>query len=386
MGDVAMIRTGQSAAALTHDAVAQFHAATTQAGAALVMFFCSTAFDPSQVGVEMRELFGDVPMIGCTTAGEFGPIGYRDDTIAGVSLPATDFAAVAAGIDDLDKFDFEQAQQLVDRLWDQLRDRDPSAGETSTFAVMLIDGTSAREEPVTLALQEALRGVPLIGGSAGDGLAFATSYVYAQGRFAPRTAALALVSTELPFTVFKTQHFDPMTSRAVVTSADAERRLIKRIDGLPAAEGYARLVGAPQISLDPTRFASHPVVVLIDGTSYVRSIQKVNEDLSLTLFCAIEEGVVLRAARGVDLVDNLEQIFAGIEAEIGHPQLVLGCDCVLRKLEIVGDSLAAQVEELFHANNVVGFNSYGEQYRGVHVNQTLTGVAIGSPGGRDGAP
>jgi hypothetical protein len=28
---------------------------------------------------------------------------------------------------------------------------------------------------------------------------------------------------------------------------------------------------------------------------------------------------------------------------------------------------------------VVGFNTYGEQYGGVHVNQTLTGVAIGMP-------
>jgi hypothetical protein len=27
---------------------------------------------------------------------------------------------------------------------------------------------------------------------------------------------------------------------------------------------------------------------------------------------------------------------------------------------------------------VVGFSTYGEQYNGIHVNQTFTGVAIGS--------
>jgi hypothetical protein len=30
---------------------------------------------------------------------------------------------------------------------------------------------------------------------------------------------------------------------------------------------------------------------------------------------------------------------------------------------------------------VVGFSTYGEQFRGMHVNQTLTGIAFG-----DGAP
>ena len=35
------------------------------------------------------------------------------------------------------------------------------------------------------------------------------------------------------------------------------------------------------------------------------------------------------------------------------------------------------MSELYRRNNVVGFNTYGEQYRSMHVNQTLTGVAIG---------
>jgi hypothetical protein len=37
------------------------------------------------------------------------------------------------------------------------------------------------------------------------------------------------------------------------------------------------------------------------------------------------------------------------------------------------------VEQVFRDNNTVGFSSYGEQYLGVHVNQTLTGIAIGEP-------
>jgi hypothetical protein len=39
--------------------------------------------------------------------------------------------------------------------------------------------------------------------------------------------------------------------------------------------------------------------------------------------------------------------------------------------------LVDRVEEVLRDNNVIGFSSYGEQHLGVHVNQTLTGIAFG---------
>ena len=41
------------------------------------------------------------------------------------------------------------------------------------------------------------------------------------------------------------------------------------------------------------------------------------------------------------------------------------------------DGLKASVGEAFREQNAVGFSTYGEQYGGVHVNQTLTGIAFG---------
>jgi hypothetical protein len=110
----------------------------------------------------------------------------------------------------------------------------------------------------------------------------------------------------------------------------------------------------------------------------VRSIQKANPDGSLTFFCAIEEGLVLRIAHGLDLVNNLGQTFDKIREEIGPPQLVFGCDCILRNLEIIQNGLKDRVEEILQRNNTIGFSSYGEQFHGVHINQTLTGIAIGT--------
>lgn len=64
--------------------------------------------------------------------------------------------------------------------------------------------------------------------------------------------------------------------------------------------------------------------------------------------------------------------------ELGPPQLVLACDCILRNLEITQKDSKTAVEAVFKRHRAVGFSTYGEQYGGVHMNQTLTGIAIGS--------
>ena len=264
----------------------------------------------------------------------------------------------------------------------QLEGKAPQADAKNSFALLLIDGLSIREEPVTHALQHALGDLTLFGGSAGDDLNFSKTSVYLGGRFYSDSAVLVLINTSLPFKIFKTQHFVATEKRLVVTEADPVRRVVKEINGLPAAEEYARLLGVEVAELNPLHFADSPVVVMIDGTDYVRSIQKANPDGSLTFFCAIEEGLVLRVAHGVDIVKNLQQTFDKLHEEIGAPQLVLGCDCILRNLEVTQSGLKDVVGEIFKRNNAIGFSSYGEQFHGVHVNQTLTGIAIGTDAGK----
>ncbi len=240
-----------------------------------------------------------------------------------------------------------------------------------------MDGLSGHEEQLAHALQQGLGNIPLIGGSAGDSLSFERTFIFRDGRFRSDAAVLVLVTTPLPFTEFKTQHFVPTDERLVVTEARPDERAVVEINGLPAAQEYARILGLDADELDPVHFAASPVVVLIDGANYVRSIQKAEPDGSLKFYCAIERGVVLRVARSDDLVANLESAFSRVRAQIGPPQLVLTFDCILRKLEIAEGGLEPSVSEILRRNNAIGFNTYGEQFCGVHVNQTLTAVALG---------
>ena len=375
------IRTSQSCASDPREAVREFHAGVVQPDMALVVFFCSIDYDLDAVTAEMRRLFPGVQVIGCTTAGEIGPAGYCGQSLAGASFAAGSFTAVTGHLDSLLQFEMARGQAFAQHLLRDLETQAPGAAAHNSFAFLLIDGMSVREELVTCSLQNALGRIPLFGGSAGDGLQFSRTHIYHDGSFHSDSAVLVLATTPLPFQIFKTQHFVSTGERMVVTEADAENRIVREINGLPAAAEYARLVGVDVNDLDTMRFAASPVVVLIDGVDYVRSIQKANLDGSLTFYCAIEEGLVLRVARGVDLVENLEQTFRRVEADIGKLQAVFGCDCILRNLEISQCGLKDRVAGVLRAYNTVGFNTYGEQFCGVHVNQTFTGIAIGQPEG-----
>ncbi len=371
------IRTAQSHAIDACEAAREFHSSVVQPDMALVLFFCSPRYDLERLERELCRLFDGVQVVGCTTGGEIGPLGYREHSIAGVSFAVGGLRAATGRIGDLHRFEMAYGQGFAQDLLQRLEAVDPNAGAGNSFAFLISDGLSMREEQLARALQSTLGKIPVVGGSAGDGLDFRKTHVYFDGAFHSDSAVVVLATTRLPFVAFKTQHVVATDERFVVTGAEPERRLVTEIDGWPAAEAYARLIGADVGDLSPERFAARPVVVVIGGTNYVRSIQKANPDGSLSLFCAIEEGLVLRGAKCGDLVQDLQHEFADIQAAIGETRVVIGCDCILRKVELAHDRLIDQVERLFRDHNVVGFNSYGEQYRGVHVNQTLTGIAIG---------
>ena len=107
-----------------------------------------------------------------------------------------------------------------------------------------------------------------------------------------------------------------------------------------------------------------------------RLLEVAHDDLALAQLSRKCSCVVLRVARGGDMVANLADAFAGVVREIGVPAVVLGCDCVLRYLEIEQAQLRPAIDALLTRHNVVGFATYGEQYNAMHVNQTFTGVAI----------
>lgn len=242
----------------------------------------------------------------------------------------------------------------------------------------MFDGLSIQEELVLASLNSALGSIPSFGGSAGDDIHLSNTHVFFDGVFHNDAAVVLMFNTDFDFDVFSTHHLSSTAEKLVVTAADPELRRVYELNAEPAALEYARLIGLDVSELNHEVFALNPIAVKVGEEFYVRSIQQVNEDMSLSFYCAVETGIVLTTMQRTPMIPNLEAELARIQRSVGEPQLIIGCDCFLRRLEIEKLEIKAQVSDLLQAHHVIGFNTYGEQVEGMHINQTFTGVAIGA--------
>ena len=371
------IAVAQAKASAAHEAAADIARQLPSDGLAMVLVFLSPYYDPHEFIAEMAGFLGSTPVFGCTTAGELAPDGWGDNSVVALGFGAEDFSIVARPLPNLSNFRVEDGRRIGTELRHESARRSPEAVGQNSFGLLLIDGLCRREEAVMSAIYASLDNIPVVGGSAGDGLRFEKTWVFYDGQAHSDAAILIILKTALPFRLFKCDNFEPTTTKMVVTEADVERRVVKEINAEPAAEEYSRAVGIMDTKLDAFSFASHPVLVRVGGAYYARSIQQMNPDGSLSFFCAIDEGMVLTAAQPRNPIGAMHDLFAETRDEIGDVSIYIGFECVLRRLDAEQHQFARDMSELYRTNNVVGFHTYGEQYRSMHVNQTLTGVAIG---------
>ena len=370
------VKKGASFSSDPVQAVQEMAQAIHQPDASIVIFFASSKYELATLGNALKETF-TCPVIGCTSSGEISSsAGYREGGLVGVSLSLPDLVAHPKMIAPLSRFGLVEGEKLAQELRSELKlsdDFDPA----KMFGLLLVDGLSMLEEQVVAALYSSLGGVHLVGGSAGDDLSFKETHVYWEGEFLKDAAIITLFETTLPFKAFQIQHFEPTDTRLVITESDCASRIVTEINGGPAAEEYARAVGLTITELNPQIFAAYPVMLKIGGEYYVRSIQKVNPDGSLTFYCAIDNGLVLTVGRGKGLVENLQENLGKLRQELPTLKVIIGCDCILRRLELQQKGLTQAAEVALKDVDFIGFSTYGEQFNGIHVNQTLTGIAIG---------
>ncbi|MFN7596959.1 MAG: FIST N-terminal domain-containing protein [Cereibacter sp.] len=348
---------------------------------ALVILFISPQADMAALIAGLDAVFADTPVMGCTTAGEIGRDGYAEGQIVAVALPSAHFGAEALLVPDLDDL---SPQALITRLirvrQGLIRARPDWQHE---FAFLLVDGLSIREDELTAALASGLGPVPLFGGSAGDGTRFKETFVLYRGQVLRNAAVLAMVRSDCRVKVFSLDHLVPTDRRMVVTEADPRSRTVRRINAEPAAREYARLLGKDPAQLTTFTFAAHPVVVRIGGKHHVRAIRQVADNGDLVFFSAIDEGLVLTLAEPHDMVAHLRAELGAL-AEGGAPDAIIACDCILRRMEAMEKQRSGAISALLQQHRVLGFSTYGEQLNSMHVNQTLTGVAIYPPEGGQG--
>ena len=335
-----------------------------------IVLFRAPAYEDQRLASALRHAFA-CPVASCTTAGEIFD-SYGRGAAVGLALSARHFAFHQLEMPELTGYDFQQLPALAQAILEQ-----PTLPGASRFGLLLVDGLSGMEESLVGQIHRAFLGIPLIGGSAGDNLDFAHTRVLCSGQYRENAATFTVVESLLPFETLRIQHFVPSSQDLVITRSDPSKRVVYEIDGAPAARQLASQLQLRVEDLNPQIFSKHPMMLQIGEEWYVRSVQKVNDDGSLSFFCAIDDGLPLTLASGVGLVETLKQAVERIEENFSRVHLTVGVDCVLRRLEVEEKNLGPSVGPLLQRLSFCGFSGYGEQFQSLHVNQTLTAVVLG---------
>lgn len=343
----------------------------------LIATFISSSLPYEEVVEPLSRAFPDATLVGCTTAGSLTQDCYEAGGAIAVAFDQTSFSFETCLLPDLRNYSMERGCEAIETAYYHLlRELEPD--RANLFAMLLVDGLSRREEEIAASAYAALDEVPVFGASAGDNLHFDTTQIFHNGRVLEDTALVIIGASSRPVEVFKIEHFRPTEQKLVITSADPEKRVVWTINAEPAAQEYARFIGVAPEALTPEVFAANPLLVRIGGEYHVRAIQKVDGEGALHFYCAIDDGLVLTRAHPEDMRDNLVQNMEQISERIGGLEFVLCFDCILRRLEAERLNITKDLLSIFDRYNMIGFNTYGEQYRSLHLSQTLTGLAIGS--------
>ena len=341
----------------------------------LLLFHTSTLFDLDTVAKEISARFPHVNIVGCTSAGEFNKNGYGTEKLLAVAFLKNEFSIATALVPNLGEVNFDEAHDIASGLRRALQGRERRYDTEQHFVISVLDGLTRHEEHFLETFATAFGNIPHLGGSAGDDLKLEATYVFYNGEFHRDAAVLLLVGTGKPFTVFSIDHINSPVSKLVVTHADPESRTVYEINGEPAAQYYASLLGMKAEDLTPDVFSMFPLAVMVGGKYFIRSIQKVDlATNAITFYCAVDTGIILTFVQLGDCIEALESKLDKLRAQLGEPEFVYACDCFLRRLEIQQGKNDHEIRRLQQRYNVAGFNAYGEHIHSVHLNQTFTGV------------
>jgi hypothetical protein len=351
----------------------------------LLVVFCSDAYDLELLQAGILEVSGDVPLIGCSTAGEIASSGPGD---AGVVV-----AALGGG--------FAVRTSIATDASTRLRDAGAHVGSAMSgvadsphkVLLLLTDGLAGDQAEIVRGAHSVVgAAVPLVGGCAGDDLKMSRTLQMYCGEVHDDAVVAAAIGSDAPFGIGVRHGWRPVGEPMVVTRSANNR--VYALDDQPALDVYLDRLDAPEAARsDPaefTRFAlTHPLgLIRRSEEEQVRFVGEADfDERSLGCIAEVPQGNLAWFMEG-----DSESVLHATEAACADaltgldgnaPVGLFAFDCIARR-GVLGDAgIRTEIDMVARsAGNapVAGFYTYGEIARtrgvtGFH-NQTLVVLAV----------
>ncbi|HEX6712909.1 MAG TPA: FIST N-terminal domain-containing protein [Thermoleophilaceae bacterium] len=351
----------------------------------LVVVFCSDVYDLTELQAGIREVTGDAPLIGCSTAGEIASTGPGDATVV--------VAALGGG--------FAVETMVATGASSRLREAGAEAGRCMSgvadsahrVLLLLTDGLAGDQAEIVRGAHSVVgAAVPLVGGCAGDDLRMTRTLQLYCGAVHDDAVVAAAIGSDAPFGIGVRHGWRPVGEPMVVTRSANNR--VYALDDQPALDVYLDGLDAPEPArTDPaefTRFAlTHPLG--LSRRSEEEQVRFVGEadfhERSLGCIAEVPQGNLVWFMEGDSdsVLDATQAACADALAGLGEdaPVGLFAFDCIARRGVLGDEGIRTEIDmvaRLAGEAPVAGFYTYGEIARtrgvtGFH-NQTLVVLAV----------
>ncbi|MHB8340819.1 MAG: FIST signal transduction protein, partial [Mycobacteriales bacterium] len=349
------------------------------------IIFASDAYDLSALLGGIDSVAPDLPLVGCSTAGEIATTGPGDCGVVAMALGGAGFSVRTAAAEGASA-DLRGAGAAAASCVEQL-----DARPYQTL-LLLTDGLSGDQREVVRGAYGVVGAeVPLVGGCAGDDLKMRRTTQLHGRRVLSDAVVAAAIGSDAPIGIGVSHGWRTVGEPMLVTESSGSRVL--RLDDQPALDVYLARLGPPQDARsDPaafTRFAlTHPLGVSRRSGTEVRFVAEANfADRSLGCVAYVPQGGLTWFMEG-DSASVLQATDAActqaLDALGAHSPLgLVAFDCIARRGVLGAPGIQQEVDAIAgHAKGapVTGFYTYGEIARtngtaGFH-NQTLVVLAL----------
>jgi hypothetical protein len=361
--------------------------ALVRSDAKLLVVFCSQSHDLGTLLQEIRTRAGEVPLIGCTTAGAIVTAGPSDASVVVTALGGGGFAVETAVATEISR-DLREAGALVARC---LPDR---ADLPHKVLLLLSDGLAGNQQEIVRGAHGVLgAAVPLVGGCAGDDLKMTRTFQLYGDRILSGSLVAAGIASAAPLGI-GVRHGWRKAGEPMLVTASAGNR-VYTLDDRPALDVYLERLGAEEPAHCDQRWLArlaltHPIGLSRPGAEeQVRFISGGDlAERSLSCIAEVPQGALVWIMEG-DARSVLEATNAACGdslAALGgrRPLGMIAFDCIARR-GILGDagirSEIGRIAAIAAGAPVAGFYTYGEiartrGLRGFH-NQALVVLSVG---------
>lgn len=325
------------------------------------------------------------PFMGATSGGEIDNQGMHFGSVVFTALGGDMEVGIGLGT-NLSEDGAKAGLDAVTAAAAQLGQRPEDLNPRTHVGIVVDDGYRHKKEELLLGVLEKNQALVLIGGGASDSErdpAKQSALVHVNDRVETDAAAVVLIRTEAPWRVMRSHWYLPSGQLLRITKVDDTHTRALEIDGKPAAQRYAEILGIEVDDLTygkPHGFSSRPTALRVGREYFIRAPWMPLPDGSILFANLLDEGTEYEVMKAGDPVDMTRRFFEEeVPRRVPSPQGMLVFHCGGRHWITEASGQLGALSDTFHTKMpIAGLNVMFEIYCGFSINNTLTSLAFGS--------